>query len=347
MLQKIKILLLVMVLATFFPIVVIQFTYAQGSPASYTLMAGPKTIHWGYYSSKVESVLKINSGDIVTIRSTSGNPSLFENLGVPPDKIPQELRDIQSIKDRGPGPHRLTGPIYINGAEPGDMLEVHIKDVKIPLEFGFNMNVWGAGTLPEDFPYTSAKLLIMDRERMTSEVFPGVVIPLRPFFGSMGVAPNLEQGRISSEPPGIHGGNLDNKELIAGTILYLPIFVKGALFSAGDGHAAQGDGEVNVCGLETELTGTFQFFVRKNKRIIWPRAETPTYFITMGLDEDLDVAAKIAVREMINYLHEEKGISRGDAYMLTSLAVDLHVTQLVDRVKGIHAMLPKSIFVKK
>ena len=173
---------------------------------------------------------------------------------------------------------------------------------------------------------------------------PGIVVPLRPFFGNLGVAPTVSQGKISSGLPGIYGGNLDNKELIPGTILYLPVHIKGALFSAGDGHAVQGDGEVNISALETFVEGTFQFFVCKNKRLRWPRAETPTHFITMGLDEDLDMAAKMAVREMIDYLHEEKGISIEYAYMMTSLIVDLHVTQIVNIVKGIHAMLPKSVF---
>jgi acetamidase/formamidase len=162
----------------------------------------------------------------------------------------------------------------------------------------------------------------------------------------MGVAPIPAQGKISSGPPGIHGGNLDLKELVAGTTLYLPVHVKGALFSAADGHAVQGDGEINLSALETSLVGTFQFAVLKGKRIRWPRAETPTHYITMGLNEDLDEAARIAVREMIAYLGEEKGIDPTEAYRLASLAVDLRVTQLVDGVKGIHAMLPKAIFKK-
>ena len=164
----------------------------------------------------------------------------------------------------------------------------------------------------------------------------------------MGVAPPPQLGKIPSGPPGVHGGNIDLKELVAGTILYLPVHVKGALFSVGDPHGVMGDGEVCLSALEAaEMKGTFKFMVWKNARILWPRAETPTHFITLGLNEDLDLAAKMAIREMINYLSEEKKISREQAYMLCSLAVDFRVTQLVDGVKGIHAMLPKNILTKK
>ena len=227
------------------------------------------------------------------------------------------------------------------------MLEVHIKDVELMIPFGYNRIGYQMGTLPEDFPYDSIKILRIDLKKMTSEVIPGIVIPLRPFFGTMGVAPPPLMGRISSMSPGVYGGNMDNKELISGTILYLPIHVKGALFSVGDGHAAQGDGEVDLSALETALRGKFQFYVHKNKRMKWPRAETPTHFITMGLNQDLDVAVQMAVREMIDFLEEAKGINREDAYRVASLAADLHVTQVVDGVKGIHAMLPKSIFVRE
>ena len=319
--------------------------------ASYLLNATPKTVHWGYYQCDLKPVLTIKPGDTVTIDAvTSTSPEDFEAAGIDPSLVPQAHREIwreYDLNDRGPGSHLLTGPIFIDGAEPGDTLEVHIKDIKIAAPIGFNRNKLGRGALPEDFPYYGIRILRLDFEKMRSEVLPGVVVPLRPFFGNLGVAPTADQGRISSGAPGIHGGNLDNKELIPGTILYLPVHMKGALFSAGDGHAVQGDGEANVSALETFLKGTFQFFVRKNGRLRWPRAETPTHFMTMGLDEDLDHAAKMALREMIDYLHEEKGMSVEYAYMMTSLIVDLHVTQVVNIVKGIHAMLPKSLFVKK
>ena len=169
---------------------------------------------------------------------------------------------------------------------------------------------------------------------------------IAPFFGSIGVAPDPLVGRISSGPPGHHAGNLDNKELVAGSTLYLPVHVRGALLSMGDGHAMQGDGEVTVTALETSLRGTVQVTVRKGKRLTWPRAETPTHYIAMGLHTDLDEAARLATHEMIDFLVTEKGMKRDEAYILCSLAADLHVTQLVDGTKGVHAMIAKSIFTR-
>jgi acetamidase/formamidase len=176
------------------------------------------------------------------------------------------------------------------------------------------------------------------------EFAPGVMLPLAPFFGSIGVAPPPLVGRISSRPPGWHGGNLDNKDLVAGSILYLPVHLPGALLSIGDGHALQGDGEVTGTALETSLRGTFELRLRKGQRLRWPRAETPTHYIAMGLNEDLDEATRLAVREMVDFLVAEKKMSRDDAYMLCSLAADLHVTQAVDGTKGVHASLAKSFF---
>ena len=313
----------------------------------HSVTAGPKTVHLGHFSSELKPVLVINSGGIVEIETFGAlSPEEYEAAGVAPHLIPQALRDIfREVKDKGPGPHTLTGPIFIKDAKPGDMLEVHIKDVKLMKPYGYNRILYGMGTLPEDFPYNSTSLLRLDIHKMTSEIAPGVFVPLRPFFGTMGVAPPPDMGRVSSLPPGIHGGNLDNKELIPGTILYLPVHVKGALFSVGDAHAAQGDGEVNLTGLETTAKGTFQFFVHKNRRIQWPRAETPTHFILMGFNQDLDVAVQMATREVINFLGETKGLSREDAYRTASLAADLRVTQVVDGVKGIHALIPKTIFL--
>jgi acetamidase/formamidase len=182
---------------------------------------------------------------------------------------------------------------------------------------------------------------------MVAQFANGIEIPLHPFFGSMGVAPPAVTGRISSNPPWVHGGNLDNKELVAGTTLYIPIHTRGALFQVGDGHAGQGDGEVDVTAMETSLIGTFQFIVRKDMRLRWPRAETPTHYITMGMNSDLVEATKIALREMIDFLMKEKHLSRDDAYMLASIAADLHITQLVDENDGVHMMIAKSIFSDK
>jgi acetamidase/formamidase len=190
------------------------------------------------------------------------------------------------------------------------------------------------------------RIITLDREKMMGHFADGIEIPLHPFFGSMGVAPPKEAGRWNSAPPWIHGGNLDNKELVAGTTLFIPVHVKGALFEIGDGHAAQGNGEVDITAIETSLSGKLQFVVHKGKKLPWPMAETPTHIITMGCDRDLNAATHIAVREMIRYLMEEKKLSQADAYMLCSVAADVNITQLVDGNVGVHAMLPKAIFVK-
>ena len=179
---------------------------------------------------------------------------------------------------------------------------------------------------------------------MLAPFAPGVSVPLRPFFGSMGVAPPSGAGRISSSPPNMHAGNLDNRELIAGAKLYIPVHVEGALFQVGDGHAAQGDGEADQTGLETSLTGTFRFVVRKDMKLKWPRAETPTHWITMGLHPDFNRAIRLAAEETLAFLTKEKGLSETDAYILMSVGVDLRITQLVDGTKGAHAMIPKSLF---
>jgi acetamidase/formamidase len=264
-------------------------------------------------------------------------------MGATIDDPIRELKQISAVvKDKGPGPHVLTGPVAIEGAMPGDVLEVEILDVRLRSPYGWMMIEPGAGALPEEFPYLRAKLVPLDAQNKMAEFAAGIRIPIRPFFGNLGVAP--PSGRLDSAPPSYNAGNMDNKWLVAGTRLYIPVQVPGALFTVGDGHAAQGDGEVCLTAIETNLTGDFRFTVRKNMKLRWPRAETPTHVITMGLHENLNEAARRATKEMIDYLTTERGLSRDDAYMLTSAAVDLHVTQVVDGVKGVHAMLPKAIF---
>jgi acetamidase/formamidase len=222
---------------------------------------------------------------------------------------------------------------------------VDILKIELRSNYGYNSFGTTSGVIGEDFAQGKQKLIPIDAKTMTSEFAPGVRIPLAPFFGSMGVAPTT--GRVPSGPPGYFAGNMDNKWLVAGTTLYIPVNRPEALFAVGDGHAAMGDGEVTITALETALTGTFRFTVRKDMHLLWPRAETPTHIISMGFHESLDEAIKRATREMIDYLVTNKGMSKEDAYMLTSLAADMHVTQAVDGVKGVHGMLPKSIFVKK
>ena len=191
------------------------------------------------------------------------------------------------------------------------------------------------------------KIFRFDMERLVAPFGDDIEIPLRPFFGSMGVAPPPASGRISSNPPWIHAGNMDNRELVAGTTLFIPVHAKGALFEVGDGHAAQGNGEVNQTAIETSLRGALQFVVHKGNSLRWPRAETPTHYIVMGMDEDLTRATRIAVQEMIDFLMEQKGLERGDAYSLSSIAADLSITELVDGNVGVHMMIPKSIFLSR
>ena len=318
-------------------------------PRTHILKASPQTVAWGHYDARTEPVLRIKAGDSVVVHTLiTSSPTRLEAAGVAPDQIEPALRDIhKEVTNKGPGGHILTGPIFIEGAEPGDALEVRIRSIKLAIPYAYNGFGSRSGTIPEDFPYSRMKIIPLDKEKMAAPFAEGIEIPLRPFFGSMGVAPPESLGRISSAPPGIHAGNLDNKELVVGTTLFIPVHVPGALFEVGDGHAAQGDGEVDITALETSLVGTLEFVVRKDLKLRWPRAETPTHFIAMGIDKDLDEAMKIAVRESVDLLVQDKKLSRDDAYMLSSAAVDFHVTQVVDGTKGIHAMIPKSIFVKK
>ncbi len=313
----------------------------------YQLKPTPKTIAWGYYDASTPPVLHIQSGDTVEVQTLiTSTPARLEAAGLPPDQVEKALRDIhKEVTNKGPGGHILTGPIAIEGAEPGDVLEVRIKAIRLAIPYAYNAFSPGRGFLPEDFPYSRMKIISLDERRMVARFFSGIEIPLRPFFGSLGVAPPEVSGRISSAPPWIHAGNLDNKELTAGTTLLIPVHARGGLFSVGDGHAGQGNGEVDITALETSLVGTFQLIVRKDLHLRWPRAETPTHFIAMGLHEDLNEATKMAVREMIDFLVNEKRLSRDDAYMLASVAADLSITQLVDGNKGVHAAIPKAVFV--
>ena len=293
-------------------------------------------------------MLRIKSGDTIEIQTLiTSSPSRLEAAGVAPEQVEQSLRDIyKEVTNKGPGGHILTGPIYVEGAEPGDVLEVRIRTIKLAIPYAYNAFSPGRGFLPEDFPYARIKIIPLDEKRMVGRFSDGIEIPLRPFFGSMGVAPPDVSGRISSAPPWIHAGNLDNKELVAGTTLFIPVHARGALFLTGDGHAGQGNGEVDITAMETSLVGTFQLIVRKDMHLKWPRAETPSHFITMGIHEDLNEATKMALREMIDFLVKEKHLTRDDAYMLSSVAADLEITQLVDGNKGVHAMILKSIFKK-
>ena len=315
--------------------------------ADYQLKATPGTVAWGYYWSAAKPVLRIKSGDRVEIQTMLTNsPDRLAAAGVKDEEIEAELKAITAeVKDKGPGGHILTGPIFVEGAEPGDTLEVRILNIKYSIPYAYNSFRPTSGVLTaEDFPKGATKIIPLDIKRGVAKFSDRIEIPLRPFFGSMGVAPPEAAGRVSSAPPGTHAGNLDNKDLVAGTTLFIPVHIAGALFEVGDGHAGQGNGEVDITALETSLVGTFEFRVRKDLHLKAPRGETPTHFISMGLNPDLTEALKMAVREAIDFLVSEKHLSREDAYMLCSAGVDFNVTQAVDGTKGVHAMIPKSIF---
>jgi acetamidase/formamidase len=325
---------------------------AQAEPAgrTFTLEVTPQTVAWGNYDAAATPVLTIHSGDTVVVHTLlTNNPAGLERNGVPPEQVEASLRDVYAnvpASARGPGGHILTGPIAIEGAEPGDTLEIRILKIDLAIPYAYNGFRFGAGILTDDFPYARTKIIPLDRQRKVANFAPGVTIPLHPFFGSMGVAPPPAFGRYDSTPPTVIGGNMDNKELVAGTTLYLPVFNRGALFEVGDGHAGQGNGEVDVTAMETSLVGTLQFVLHKGEKLAYPRAETPTHYIAMGFDDDLSVAAHKAVREMVDFLVAQKGLSRDDAYMLVSVAGDADITEVVDRNKGVHVMMPKTIFSK-
>jgi acetamidase/formamidase len=315
--------------------------------AQHSLRASPDTVRIGVFDSSFPPVLTVASGDRVVVQCVSGRPEVM-----PPASagltVPPELDAIIAANPSMRAGHIVTGPIAIAGAEPGDMLEIRIEKIEPGAEWGYNMIRPLAGTLPEDFHETVISHIPVDRARRVCSLPWGTELPLAPFFGVMGVAPPPAFGTIASKEPRIHGGNLDNKELVAGSTLFLPVWVPGANFSVGDGHGMQGDGEVCVTALEMCLTGTFTFVLHKGggpsrPALKMPKAETPTHFISMGLNEDLDQAMKQALREMISFICARSNLSREQAYQFCSLAVDFHVTQTVNGEKGIHGMLKKGL----
>src|SRR5215510_275244 len=318
---------------------------AQSAEKIHELRASPTTVHRGFFDAALKPVLTIDSGDVVRLWTTTGNPRYFESLGVPKEKIPAELYSaFEGAPGEGRDDHTLDGPIAVRGAEPGDAVEIRIRSVDLWLPIAAMSFRANRGSLPEDFPYSRDRVFFIDPAKKAIEFAPGIVVPTKPFWGVIGVAPPVSMGRVPSGPPNVFGGNLDNHDLQPGTSLFLPVHTRGALISLGDGHAVQGAGEVGMSAVETSLKGEIQIVLHKGMRITWPRAETPTHYMTMGLSEDLDTAAKIATREMVDFLVETKHLSRDDALMLMSAAMDLNVTQIVDVTKGIHATMPKAIF---
>ncbi|MGE3303075.1 MAG: acetamidase/formamidase family protein [Hyphomonadaceae bacterium] len=310
----------------------------------HTLAATPETVRFGMFDAAFPPVLTVRSGDSVEIECVSGGVEVMPPPGSP-FTIPPALQAIHDAKLERMGPHILTGPIAIEGAEPGDRLEVRIEAVTPNNDWGYCAVRPLAGALPDLFPQRVVSHIAVDRARGECTPDWGPTLPLRPFFGTMGVAPPPAHGRLSSREPREHGGNIDNKELGAGGVLYLPVWTHGANFSVGDGHGRQGDGEVCVNALEMGLTGVFSFVLHKRlgAERPWPQAETATHHITMGFHEDLDQAMRLALIRMIDFITARSNLSRVHAYQFCSLAVDFRVTQVVNGEKGVHAMLEKGV----
>ncbi len=312
---------------------------------SHHLKASPETAHWGFFDAALKPVLEVASGDRVTIDCVSGNPEDLPAKDAGFTVLADHL-EIHARLPKGSGNHILTGPVHVAGARPGHVLEVRIQAIHLRQDWGWNIFRALMGTLPAEFPYFDRMHVRLNADRMTATMPWGQEIPIHPFFGQLAVAPRPEYGRQNSKEPREFGGNIDNKELVAGSTIYLPVWTEGALFSTGDGHAAQGDGEVCGTAIETSLSGVFDFIVREDLSARLPFAESPTHYITMGLHTDLDDATEQALSQMVDFIAMRIGITRAEAYHFASFVVDLHITQTVNNVKGVHAMIAKSLVAK-
>lgn len=332
-------------------------TWPGGIKVNSVVRSVPENMVWGYFGADVPPVSRIKDGDIVEIQTV--NPSgvsrtdpeaFYKTHNLPIDDHANEV--IAIMKNVKPEPsgirgHMLTGPIYIENAQPGDHIEIRILDLTLSADFGVN-SVWpGGGGIPDAVKQRETFVYRYDAKRKTGTFIDGIEIPLRPFMGVMALSPPPETGRVSSIPPGFFGGNLDIKHLVKHTTLHLPVSVPGGLFTTGDGHAAQGNGEVSGVAIETAVTLTAQFIVHKNSGLKMCRAETPTHFIAIGLDKDLNKAMKQALAEAVQFIQTELGFTFNQALSIASTGVDLEVSQVVDQVLGVHAMIPKSLFTKK
>jgi acetamidase/formamidase len=313
------------------------------TPASHRLEASAETVHWGYFDAALPPQLTIDSGDTVTISTVSGGRDM---MPPPPLTVPTALKEVQDHQTPKLPGHMCTGPVAVRGAEAGDVLEVRIRAVELHYDWGYTFSRPLSGALPDDFAEMHLMHIPLDQARMTGRLPWGLDLPLRPFFGVMATAPPRAWGAVSTLPPRRNGGNLDNKELVAGTTLYLPVHVDGANFSVGDGHGVQGDGEVCVTAIETGLIGMFQLLVRKDMSLTWPQAETPTHIMTMAFDPSLDQCVVLALQQMIDLVAGRVGISRQEAYAFCSLAADVRVTQVVNGAKGVHIMMDKALLTR-
>src|SRR5262245_26082438 len=321
-----------------------------------TLRSTPETVVWGYFAADIPPVLRIKSGQTVRVDTVSHGGvntgvdpvTFFSRHGVSAGEVLKDAIDIYEkvSRPRGESAHILTGPIYIEEAEPGDMLEVRILALDYRVPYGVNNSNRGTGVLPELLSGPSPKVIRFDTARNVAQFSPEIEVPLQPFMGIMAVAPSRDSWLISSRPPSRWGGNMDFNKLTAGATLFLPVFHEGAQFFTGDSHAVQADGEINGTAIEASLTGTFQFIVHKGagRSMFWPRAEDAEFYYTMGMDLDLDVAMKNAAQETIKYLMETRGLSAADAYSLASIAIDFRIAEVVDAVQVVYGAIPKRIF---
>jgi acetamidase/formamidase len=310
---------------------------------THLLKACPATVQGGIIDPHTKPVHSIASGDTVILDTWA----MWDNAGGPDLDLDRALALRDRFRVEGRGPHSLTGPIEVETALPGDMLKVEIQRLEVA-GHGLNMIFPGnrsRGLLNDVFADAQLRHFQLDRRNMTARFGEGITIPLRPFLGIMGVLPPLSDQPRSSAIPGNFGGNIDCSDLVVGTVLYLPVFVEGAGFFAGDAHAVQGSGEVVQTALETSMTAAqLRLSVLKGRSVKRPWAETPDHFITMGLDEDLREASRQAVLDMIDLLVATQGMAASDAYVLCSLQADLLITQLVNGVNGVHARMPRAIF---
>ncbi len=324
-----------------------------------TLRSTPETVSWGYIAADLPPVLRIRSGQTVSIDTvshqginTQQDPvTYFGAAGIPPEQVLQDAQNIFSKVRRaeGAGSHVITGPVYVEGAQPGDLLEVRVLDVEFRVPYGVNSTGPGWGVLPDLLAQPALKTIKLDLARRVALFSDNVEVPLAPFMGIVAVAPPPALARVSTRPPGAFGGNLDFRHLTAGATLYLPVFNAGALFYTGDGHAMQGDGEVDGTAIEISLTPTLQLIVHPGagKAMKWPRAEDATHYYAMGLDTDLDAALKNAVQETVDFLRQRGGLSAADAYALASLGVDFRVGEAVNHVRMVYGVIPKKLFKQR
>jgi acetamidase/formamidase len=333
---------------------------AQPAPAGnkpdVTLGSTPDTVVWGYISARAPPVLRIKSGATVRVDTmshqgllTKDDPvTFFSAAGIKPEEVLQDATDIYKKVPRGKGlgVHVLTGPIYVEGAVPGDALEVRVLGLELRVPYGVNNTGPGSGVLPDLVAVPTPRIIKTDPEHKVALLPGGIELPLSPFLGVMGVAPPPNLIIVSSGPPGSWGGNLDLRQLTVGATLYLPIFNDGALFYAGDPHGVQADGEVDGGALEQSLTATLQFILHKGagKSMRGPRAEDAANYYAMGLDLDLNAAMKIAVRETVELLEEKAGLTAAEAYSVASLGVDFRIAEAVDSMQLIYGTIPKKFF---